>query len=122
MGKILSNLTSWKDSLSDKISPVYLFPWILIVICLVVGNRKNSNAEIDLSNGNTEIESAYNEIIDEVTGEKKYVVYNKNTGEEIVTLNEDQEHLLPIYEMDPTYEELPVETPEMEIENMDIIE
>lgn len=108
--------------MSDTNKLVIVIAIILIVICLVVGNSKNINEEINLSNENTEIESEYKEVIDEATGEKKYVVYDKNTGKEIVTLNEDQEYLLPIYEVDPTYEELPVEAAEMETENMEIME
>lgn len=97
---------------------VIVIALILIVVCLVVGNRKNNDVGTNLSTENTIIESAYNEVIDEVTGEKSYVVYDKNTGEEIVTLDEDQSHLLPIYQMDPTYEELPVDSQEEQIEEM----
>lgn len=84
---------------------VILIALILIVVCLVAQNKNNSEQNI-ISSEEQIREVSYNEVTNEVTGEKEYVVYDKDTGEEITRVEE--EYQLEIYKVDPNYEELPV--------------
>ena len=84
---------------------VILIALILIVVCLVAQNKNNSEQNI-ISSEEQIREVAYNEVTNEVTGEKEYVVYDKDTGEEITRVEE--EYQLEIYKVDTNYEELPV--------------
>lgn len=80
---------------------------ILIIVCLVAGNI-NKNAKENLAESNEkDREIAYNTVTNELTGTEEYVVYDKDTGKEITRV--DEEHQLKIYELDPNYEEIPVE-------------
>lgn len=92
---------------------------ILIIVCLFVGNSKNKEVDIINQESQQEVkEITYNTVINEETGEEEYVVYNKETGEEITRVRE--EHQLKIYELDPNYEELPVEIEEEKIQEESI--
>lgn len=84
---------------------------ILIVVCLIVGSNKNQEVDIiNQESGQTVKEVTYNTVTNETTGEEEYVVYDKDTGREITRVQD--EHQLKIYEIDPNYEELPVEPQE----------
>ena len=84
---------------------------ILIIVCLIAGNNKNQETDIiNQGSGQQVKEVVYNTVTNETTGEEEYVVYDKDTGREITRVQD--EHQLKIYEIDPNYEELPVETQE----------
>ena len=90
---------------------VILIAIILIIVCLIAGNNKNQEADIiNQESGQQVKEVTYNTVTNETTGEEEYVVYDKDTGREITRVQD--EHQLKIYEIDPNYEELPVETQE----------
>ena len=88
---------------------------ILIVVCLIVGSNKNQEVDIiNQESGQTVKEVTYNTVTNETTGEEEYVVYDKDTGREITRVQD--EHQLKIYEIDPNYEELPVEPQEEQMQ------
>ncbi|MBO5397850.1 MAG: hypothetical protein J6A36_02820 [Clostridia bacterium] len=85
---------------------------ILIIVCLVAGNI-NKNAKENVAESNEkDREITYNTVTNELTGTEEYIVYDKDTGKEITRV--DEEHQLKIYEIDPNYEEIPVEDTEFE--------
>ena len=94
---------------------------ILIIVCLIAG--KNKNQEVDIinqENGQQVKEVTYNTVTNETTGEEEYVVYDKDTGREITRVQD--EHQLKIYEINPNYEELPVESQEYQMDEEIITE
>lgn len=91
---------------------------ILIIVCLVAGNISKSAKENVAGNDKKDREITYNTVTNELTGEDEYIVYDKDTGKEITRV--DEEYQLKIYEIDPDYEEIPVE--DTEIENGEILE
>ena len=90
---------------------------ILIIVCLVAGNINKNAKENVVGNDEKDREITYNTVTNELTGTEEYIVYDKDTGKEITKVNE--EYQLKIYEIDPNYEELPVENIE---ENENIVE
>ncbi len=84
---------------------------VLAVILIIVGifiinnkpslNKENKTDPIIESN-----EITVNRTVNE-NGEQEYVIYDKKTGAEKARVSD--EHQLKIYELDPDYEELPVE-------------
>lgn len=101
---------------------VILIAIILIIVCVVAGG-KTANKEtgiIDSQKEQSTKEITYNTVKNEITGLDEYVVYDKETGEEITRVEE--EHQLKIYEIDPNYEELPVESEEEQLHEESIIE
>ena len=94
---------------------------ILIIVCLFVGNSKNKEVDIINQESQQEVkEITYNTVINEETGEEEYVVYDKDTGKEITRVQD--EHQLKIYEINPNYEELPVESQEYQMDEEIITE
>ena len=91
---------------------VILVAIILIIICIFAGDKtKNEKINISSEQGSQTIkEITYNMVTNEITGEEEYVVYDKETGREITRVQD--EHQLKIYEIDPNYEENPVEVQE----------
>lgn len=94
---------------------------VLIIICIFIGAIRNNNESQSNIDGKQEFkEISYNTVTNEVTGEDEYVVYDKESGVEKARVSE--EYQLKIYELDPDYEELPVEDTYMnntDIENID---
>ncbi len=99
---------------------------ILIVLCIFIGAGKNNNeTKINIDGKEVFKEVSYNTVTNEVTGANEYIVYDKETGAEKTRVTEECQ--LKIYELDPDYEELPVEKSEEDeeeniIENNDPIE
>jgi len=78
----------------------------LIIICLFVINKKpDNNNENSTSQVMETNEMVVNRVINE-SGDDEYIVYDKKTGAEKTRV--DEEYQLKIYELDPDYEELPV--------------
>lgn len=85
---------------------------ILIIVCLIIGNINKNTDENSIDTGEETRKVTYNTVTNEVIGRKEYVVYDKNTGKEITRVLE--EHQLKIYETNPYYEELPVDSSKIE--------
>lgn len=88
---------------------VVIIAIILIIVCVIVGNNKTQELDNIINDSANKItkEVAYNTVKNEITGSEEYVVYDKQSGEEITRVEEYQ---LKIYEINPNYEELPVKS------------
>ena len=96
--------------MSNSNKLVIIVAVILIIVCLVAGNINKNAKENVVGNDEKDREITYNTVTNELTGTEEYIVYDKDTGKEITRV--DEEYQLKIYEIDPDYEEIPVEDEE----------